>query len=195
MRAARISFSGERAFEVYIEASYADTLWQKLEGLLPDFDGVCYGLEALGALRIEKGHVTGAELDGRVTLEDAGFAKMASSKKDYIGNVLRKRPYLADNEERQKLVGIMPVNPSETFSAGAILCAPDNVAGFGDGWISAVTHSPALGHWIGVGFAKAGYQAWEGQELVAADPVRGKSVRVRLVSPHMFDEKGERMHG
>ena len=195
MRAARISFSGERAFEVYIEASYADTLWQKLEGLLPDFDGVCYGLEALGALRIEKGHVTGAELDGRVTLEDAGFAKMASSKKDYIGNVLRKRPYLADNEERQKLVGIMPVNPSETFSAGAILCAPDNVAGFGDGWISAVTHSPALGHWIGVGFAKAGYQAWEGQELVAADPVRGKSVRVRLISPHMFDEKGERMHG
>ena len=139
--------------------------------------------------------MTGAELEGRVTLEDAGFAKMASTKKDFVGNVLRHRPYLANHETRQKLVGIMPIDSADSFSAGAILCAPDNVAGFGDGWVSAVTHSPALGHWIGLGFATSGYEAWDGQELIAADPIRGKSVRVRLVSPHMFDKTGERMHG
>ena len=194
MRAARISFSGERAYEVYIEASYAKALWERLYGLLDDFDGVCYGMETLGALRIEKGHVTGAELDGRVTLEDAGFAKMASSKKSYIGDVLRHRPHLSDHHSRQKLVGIMPVEDGQTFNAGAILCRPDAQTGFGDGWVSAVTHSPALGHWIGLGFAKGGYDEWQGKELVACDPIRGKSAKVRLVSPHMFDPKGGRMH-
>ncbi|MGC6517034.1 MAG: 2Fe-2S iron-sulfur cluster-binding protein [Candidatus Puniceispirillaceae bacterium] len=195
VRAARISFSGERAYEVYIEAAYAKSFWQKLVSFLDEFDGVCYGLEALGALRIEKGHVTGAELEGRVTLEDAGFAAMASSKKDYVGNVLRRRPALQNHQERQQLVGIMPVDNNQTFGAGAILCAPDNLAGFGDGWISAVTHSPALGHWIGLGFAKGGYKQWEGTHLIAADPVNMRQVAVKLVSPHMFDPKGERMHG
>ncbi|MGC6529961.1 MAG: FAD-dependent oxidoreductase [Candidatus Puniceispirillaceae bacterium] len=195
MRAARISFSGEMAYEVYIEAHYAKALWQKLYDLLPEYDGVCYGLESLGTMRIEKGHVTGAELDGRVTLEDAGFAKMASSKKDYVGKVLRERAYLKDSNERQKLVGIMPVDPKETFGGGAILCDADHVKGFGDGWVSGVTHSPAFGHWIGVGFITGGHEAWQGREVVAAEPVKGRHVRVKLVSPHMFDPKGDRMHG
>ena len=195
MRAARISFSGERAYEVYIEADFARALWERMVALLPEFDGVCYGMEALGALRIEKGHVTGAELDGRVTIEDAGFGKMASSKKDFGGNVLRHRPHLSDASERQQLVGIQPIDADESFRAGSILCEDETKAGFGDGWVSAVTHSPALGHWIGVGFAKGGYEVWEGRTLIAADPVNGQSVRVRLVSPHMFDPEGGRMHG
>ncbi|MGC6536235.1 MAG: 2Fe-2S iron-sulfur cluster-binding protein [Candidatus Puniceispirillaceae bacterium] len=195
VRAARISFSGERAFEVYIEAHYGQMLWQKLYECLPDFDGVCYGLEALGALRIEKGHLTAAELDGRVTIEDAGLGKMASSKKDYIGSVLRKRPYLQQSGERPQLVGIVPVEDGDTFNAGALLCDKDKVSGFGEGWITAVTHSPALGHWIGLGFVKGGLSRWEDSTLIAADPVRDKMTKVKLISPHMFDATGERMHG
>ena len=195
IRAARISFSGERAYEVYIEAHYGQHLWQSCYQLLDEFDGVCYGLEALGALRIEKGHVTAAELDGRVTLEDAGFGKMASKTKPFIGSVLRHRALLQKTDDRPQLVGIMPVDKNETFNAGALLCAADNVAGFGDGWITAVTHSPALGHWIGLGFVKGGHVAWEDKGLIAADPVRGQSTKVMVVSPHMFDPKGGRMHG
>ena len=195
IRAARISFSGERAYEVYIEAHYGHYLWQSCQALLDEFDGVCYGLEALGALRIEKGHVTAAELDGRVTLEDAGFGKMASKTKPFIGSVLRHRPVLQDTDARPQLVGIMPVDKNQTFNAGAILCAQDNVAGFGDGWVTAVTHSPVLGHWIGLGFVKGGTEAWDGKTLIAADPVRGQSTKIMVVSPHMFDPKGERMHG
>ena len=195
LRAARISFSGERAYEVYIEAHYGNMLWQRLVDLLPEFDGVCYGMEALGALRIEKGHVTGAELEGRVTLEDAGFAKMASTKKPYIGSVLRQRPYLQERESRQQLVGIFPKDKSQQFNAGAILCADDAEEGFGVGWVSAVTHSPALGHWIGIGFIEGGVSAWDEKVAIASDPVRGQSTSVEIVSPHMFDPKGERMHG
>ncbi|MFT5112589.1 MAG: heterotetrameric sarcosine oxidase alpha subunit [Parasphingorhabdus sp.] len=193
-RIARISFSGEMAFEVYVPSDYSsalmDMLWQEAE----QHDGCLYGLEALGALRIEKGHVTGAELDGRVTIEDAGLGKMASPKKSYIGSTLKNRDELL-REDRPRLVGIFPVNRSETFSAGAILCRGEEISGLGEGWITAVTHSPVLGHWIGLGFIKGGHANWQGRKLVAADPVRKGNIEVEVVSPHMYDPSGEKMYG
>ena len=119
-RIARISFSGERAFELYVNADHGAMVWQYLADFVARFDGCLYGMEALGTLRIEKGHVTAAELDGRVTLEDAGFTKMASDKKPYIGSVLRKRPHL-QTFDRPKLVGIFPKD-KHTDSGLGLFC-------------------------------------------------------------------------
>lgn len=193
-RIARISFSGELAYEVYTPSDYGPAAMDLLWGVSEPMGGCLYGLEALGAMRIEKGHVTGAELDGRVTIEDAGLGRMASLKKSYIGSALRKRPELV-REDRPRLVGIFPRDRHETFNAGAILCAADAVQGFGDGWISGVTHSPELGHWIGLGFIAGGLEAWQGKSVVAADPVRKSDVAVEIVSPHMVDPDGERLYG
>jgi sarcosine oxidase subunit alpha len=193
-RIARISFSGELAYEVYVPSDYGPAAMDLLWGVSEPMGGCLYGLEALGAMRIEKGHVTGAELDGRVTIEDAGLGRMASLKKSYIGSALRKRPELI-REDRPRLVGIFPRERHETFNAGAILCAADAVQGFGDGWISGVTHSPELGHWIGLGFIAGGLEAWQGKSVVAADPVRKSDVAVEIVSPHMVDPDGERLYG
>ena len=193
-RIARISFSGERAFEVYVPSDYApammDLLWQAVDPL----GGCLYGLEALGAMRIEKGHVTGAELDGRVSIDDAGLGKMASDKKSYIGSVLRKRPALL-SEDRPQLVGVFPKDRDQTFKAGAILCKQDALTGHGEGWITGVTYSPVLGHWIGIGFISGGHEPWSGHTVVAADPVRSANTDVEIVSPHMVDPEGERMYG
>ena len=193
-RIARISFSGEMAYEAYVPSDYAtammDMLWPEAE----KHDGCLYGLEALGALRIEKGHVTGAELDGRVSIDDAGLGKMASPSKSFIGSAMRDRPELL-REDRPQLVGIKPVDQSVTFNAGSILCKKEQVSGMGEGWITAVTHSPALGHWIGIGFMSGGYKAWEGKTVIAADPVRKGNIEVEIISPHMYDPSGERMHG
>lgn len=193
-RIARISFSGELAYEVYVPSDYGPVLMDLLWAAAEPLDGCLYGLEALGALRIEKGHVTGAELDGRVTIDDAGLGKMASPNKAFIGSVLRQRPELM-KEDRPRLVGIFPKDRSQTFNAGAILCAADKVEGHGEGWITAVTHSPELGHWIGLGFISGGVDAWQGKSVVSADPVRKGNIDVEIVSPHMIDPKGERMHG
>ena len=193
-RIARISFSGERAFEVYVPSDFGAAVMQSLWDAARPMDGCLYGLEALGALRIEKGHVTGAELDGRVTIEDAGLGRMASDKKTYVGSALRKRPEMV-RTNRPRLVGIFPKDRREIFNAGSILCAADNIAGYGEGWITAVTHSPALGHWIGLGFIKGGHEAWQGQDVVCADPVRKGNTSVEIVSPHMYDPQGERMYG
>ncbi|NVK30096.1 MAG: (2Fe-2S)-binding protein [Gammaproteobacteria bacterium] len=194
VRIARISFSGERAFEIYCGSGYAEHMMEGLWAAAEPLDGCLYGLEALGALRIEKGHVTGAELDGRVTLEDAGFAKMASTKKPYVGNVLRQRPAM-QREGRPQLVGILPKDRSGKFNAGAILCKPDQISGHGEGWITAVTHSPVMGHWIGLGYITGGAEAWQQKAAVAADPLRLGNVEVEIVSPHMYDPSGEKMRG
>jgi sarcosine oxidase subunit alpha len=191
---ARISFSGELAYELYVPADHGEAMMEMLWPVARGLEGCLYGLEALGTLRIEKGHVTGAELDGRMTLDDAGLGKMASTTKPFIGNVLRQRPDLM-REDRPRLVGVFPKDRSQTFNGGALLCASDRLEGFGEGWITAVTHSPALGHWIGLGYISGGHEAWAGKPVIAADPVRKGNVAVEVVSPHMFDPEGVRMHG
>ena len=50
-----------------------------------------YGTEALGVMRIEKGHIGGGELNGQTTARDLGLGRMMSAKKDYIGRVMAKR--------------------------------------------------------------------------------------------------------
>ena len=191
---ARISFSGEMAFEVYSPSDYGpsviDMIWESANS----FQGCLYGLEALGALRVEKGHVTGAELDGRITIDDAGLGKMASTKKSYVGSSMRKRGVLKD-ENRETLVGIFPKNRKHTFDAGTIICEKNFIKGNGIGRITSVTHSPELGHWIGLGFIEGGYDKWKATSVVGSDPVRNKEVELEIVSPHMIDPEGKRMHG
>ena len=192
-RIARISFSGELAYEVYVPSDYAVSMMNLLWNQAQSLGGCLYGLEALGALRIEKGHVTGAELDGRVTIEDAGLGRMASPNKSFVGSALKNRPELV-RDDRPMLVGIKPKDRSKTFNAGSILCKPGHVEGMGEGWVTAVTHSPALGHWIGLGFISGGHEAWQERIAIVTDPLRKDDVEAEIVSPHMYDPEGERMH-
>ncbi|MBO67368.1 MAG: sarcosine oxidase subunit alpha [Acidiferrobacteraceae bacterium] len=193
-RIARISFSGELAYEVYVPADFGPHVMEKLWTTAKNFGGCLYGLEALGTLRIEKGHVTGAELDGRVTLEDAALGKMASPNKSFIGSTLSRRSELL-REDRPQLVGIFPKDRMATFNAGSILKGATSVVECGDGWITAVTHSPELGHWIGIGFISGGRRAWLDKQVFSSDPVRNMDVEVEIVSPHMVDPDGVRLHG
>ena len=92
-------------------------------------------------------------------------------------------------------MGLFPKNKNEKFDAGTILCEPGKVNGFGIGRITAVTHSPALGHWIGLGFIKGGVHSWKNKEVIGSDPVRNNEVKIEIVSPHMYDPEGDRMYG
>ncbi len=191
---ARLSFSGEMAWEVMCPADFAPAMWQALLMRLRAEGGMPYGLEALDCLRVEKGHVTGRELDGRTTAHDVGLGGMASTKKDYVGRVLAGRPDLV-RADRPRLVGLVPVEPGARFRAGSVLLPDAEATGHGLGWVSSIADSPAVGQRIGLGFVAGGLAEWEGREIVAASPVDGQSVPVRVVSPHFFDPDGGRMHG
>ena len=175
-------------------ADYCAAMFDALLTRVKAAGGVPYGLEAMDCMRVEKGHVTGRELDGRTTADDIGLGMMASKKKHYIGRVLAGRTDLV-REDRPKLVGLVPVEKGARFKAGSILFPPGEKTGHGLGHVSSIADSPELGSWIGLGFVTGGLAEWDGKEITAENPIDSQSTAVRVVSAHFFDPKGERRHG
>lgn len=190
----RISFSGELAYEIAVPTRYGNSLVRALMEAGKNFDVTPYGTEALGVMRIEKGHPAGNELNGRTTARHLGMEKMVSKKKDCIGNVLSERPYL-NRENDYRLMGFKPVDRKEILStAGSHFIAIGDTPNMDNdqGWMSSVAFSPTLGHSIGLGFILGGEQRI-GETVRAFDPVHSKDIPVEIVSPHFIDPEGKRM--
>src|SRR6056297_1541685 len=191
----RISFSGELAFEVAVPARYGNSMMDVLMEAGREYDAVPYGTEALGVMRIEKGHAAGNELNGQTTAHNLGMGRMVSQKKDCIGNVLSQRPEML-REDAVKLVGFRPVDRATGLIAGSHFIGQGDAATMENdqGWMSSVAYSPSLGHSIGLGFLKRG-DARMGEILRAVSPVHGREMEVEVVSAHFIDPDGERLRG
>ena len=107
----RVSYSGELAYEVATPAGYGERVWTALLDAGKAFDIIPYGLEAMGVMRVEKGHVAGPELTGQTTARDLGLERMMKKKGDFIGRVNAMRPGLLA-PDRPTLVGVQAVDPS-----------------------------------------------------------------------------------
>ena len=195
VRLFRISFSGERAYEVQAPAPFGLAVWEALMAAGDAYGVTPYGLEALGTLRIEKGHVAGAELDGRTTPDDLGLGRMAGRKKPYIGHRLLEREGLVD-ADRMVLVGLVPVDGKSSIPNGSNLVPDARASAPLDvhGHVTSTASVNSLGHPIALGFLRRG-RARMGEELDAAFPLRDRVTRVRVVEPCFLDPKGERLHG
>ena len=189
----RLSFSGELAYEVYSGAGHGQEVWDTLMQAGKPLGIMPYGLEALGTLRIEKGHVTGAEIDGRTTAHDLHLEWMLSKKKPYIGQAMMNRPGLTD-ENRLTLVGIISAN-SKPIPGGGHIVEEDEVTEPAQslGHITATCYSPALEKYIALALVKNG-RTRIGTQAFATAPLTGAHVPVEIVSHHMFDPEGRRMH-
>jgi methylglutamate dehydrogenase subunit C len=194
LRILRLSYSGERAYEIYVGAIGGEQLWSRLLEAGRPFDLKPYGVEALGALRVEKGHVAGPEIDGRTTLDDLGLGRMTGKRTGFVGDVLRRRPAF-QAPDRQRLVGLECIEEGKRLRGGAILFLPgEKPYGHGRGRVTSVTFSPERGHYVGLALL-AGDVASEGSEVVAVYPMKVETVRARIVSPVFLDPQGERLHG
>ncbi len=189
VRVFRISFSGEMAYEIATPAGYAQTVWNAVLEAGEEFAIEPYGLEALGLLRIEKGHVAGSELNGQTTAIDLGLGKMVKKRGDFVGRALSQRPGLTD-PERPHLVGIRPVNRGETLRAGAHLVEPGST--HSHGWITGVTRAVELEGWIGLAML-SGATARRGTRMHAAYPLANEIVEVEITSPHFIDPENLRV--
>jgi sarcosine oxidase subunit alpha len=190
----RLSFSGELAFEIGVPARYGDALAQMLMELGAPFGIVPYGTEALGVMRIEKGHVAGNEIDGRTTARDLGLHRMMSTKKEFIGRVMAGRAALLD-DNRPALVGFKPVDRRERLRAGAhvLPLGAAQTAANDQGVVTSAAFSPSLDHWIALGLLVRGRER-VGERARAADPVRNSVVEVEVCAPCFVDPKGARLH-
>lgn len=194
-RVFRLSFSGERAYEIAVPAQYGDAAIRAIMAAGEAFGITPYGTEALGVMRIEKGHASGPELNGQTTAHDLGLGRMLSKKKDFIGKAMALRPALTD-AGRSRLVGITPCDPAQRLRAGAHILPPDKpaLAAHDQGWVTSVAHSPECGHWIGLALVAHGPERI-GERLRAVDLLRGEDVAVRLCDPVFIDKEGVRLHG
>ncbi len=186
----RISFSGEEGYELAVPTRYGEALFRDLVARAETMGGGPYGMEALNVLRIEKGFITHAEIDGRVTAYDIGMEKMVSAKKDCIGKSAAKRPGMW-GPDREQLVGLKTVGP---ISAGAHLFEPGAEVHreTDQGYVTSVCFSPTLNAWLGLGFLKDG-RARIGERIRLIDHLRGLDVICEVVPPVFHDPEGEKL--
>ena len=189
----RISFSGELAYEIAVPARYGNAMMGVLMQAGAEYDATPYGTEALGVMRIEKGHAAGNELNGQTSAHNLGMGRMVSQKKDSIGAVLSQRPEMI-RDDAIKLVGFRPVNRADKLVAGSHFITRGDVASMDNdqGWMTSVAYSPSLGHSIGLGFIKRGDQR-QGEIVRAVNPLMGSEIEVEIVSAHFIDPEGERL--
>ncbi|MGC3936443.1 sarcosine oxidase subunit alpha family protein [Roseobacter sp. EG26] len=191
----RISFSGEHAYEIAVPARYGESLFELLVKRAESLSGGAYGMEALNVLRIEKGHITHAEIHGRTTGFDIGFARMISTKKDCIGQTMAARDGLVD-PGRERFVGMKPVGAVKELTAGAHVFEKDASAirVNDQGYVTSVAFSPTLGHFIGLGFVKRGPERY-GEVMRVVDHLRDLETEVEICDPVFFDPEGGRTRG
>lgn len=187
----RISFSGELAYELAVPAHHAVELCQALlhagreEGIAP------YGLDALNTLRIEKGHLTGAELNGNTSAWDLGLGRMLKASGDFIGAALAGRPALA-NPDRLQLVALRPLETGSVLRNGAQLvshAAPRDSLGF----VTSATPSVVRRGWVGLALLADGRRRL-GERLIATSPAQDEQTPVEIMSSTWFDPRNSRAH-
>jgi len=191
----RISFSGEQAYELAVPARYGEAVFRELLARAEALGGGAYGMEALDVLRIEKGLLTHAELDGRTTAFDIGAERMISARKECIGKAAAARPGLR-GAHRAQLVGLRPLDPAARLTAGAHLfaVAEPAVRDNDQGHVSSACWSATLASHLALGFLRNG-RARHGERVRMVDHLRGIETLCEVCEPVFFDKQGERARG
>ncbi|AYG76594.1 sarcosine oxidase subunit alpha family protein [Rhizobium sp. CCGE532] len=191
----RISFSGELAYELGVPAAYGEFVADAIMQAGQKHEICAYGAEALGVLRIEKGHVTHAEINGTVTTGDLGFARMVSTTKpDFIGKAMLAREGL-QAADRPRLVGIKPLDPATSFRTGAHILAQGAAATLENdqGYVTSSAFSPNLGHTIGLALVKNGPERI-GEKIIVWNGLRNEYTDAVICSPVFIDPQNEKLH-
>ena len=196
----RISFTGERSFEINVAGSDGLALWEAVmdagarHGITP------YGTETMHLLRAEKGFIiVGQETDGTVTPHDLGLESMVARNKDFIGkrSLARRDTRRAD---RRQLVGLQPEDRREVLPEGAQIteAALALPRGHGSRPVPMIGHvtssymSPNLGRSFALALVKGGRAALGRQVFV---PLEGRAAKARIVEPVFIDRERVRQRG
>jgi sarcosine oxidase subunit alpha len=194
-RIARISFSGELAYEINVATWYGLAVWEAVYAAGSGFDITPYGTETMHVLRAEKGYpIVGQDTDGTVTPIDLGMEWIVSKRKQFVGSRSLRRPDTA-RPDRKQLVGLLPVDPSALLPEGAQLVAADTPPAPPVPMLGHVTssyRSAALGRTFALALVKSGRDRL-GQVLHA--PLGDRTIAATVVEPVLYDPEGTRRDG
>jgi len=191
----RMSFSGERGFEVNVPADYGEAVWEALWAEGQKHGACAYGTETMHVLRAEKGYIiVGQDTDGTVTVNDAGLDWAIGKKKtDFVGIRGMKRPDLVAGGRKQ-LVGLKTKDPKVVLEEGAQIVAdpkqpiPMKMIGH----VTSSYWSENCGRSIALAVVVDGHKRM-GETLYV--PMPDRTIEVEVCGTVFFDEKGEHLNG
>jgi sarcosine oxidase subunit alpha len=191
----RMSFTGDRGFEVNVPADYGLAVWKALWAEGQKHGACAYGTEAMHVLRAEKGYIiVGQDTDGTVTPGDAGLDWAIGKKKtDFVGIRGLTRPDLVA-AGRKQLVGLKTKDPKTVLEEGAqIVVSPNQPIPMKMiGHVTSSYWSENCGSSIAMGLVVDG-RSRLGETLHV--PMPSGAIEVEVCSPVFFDEKGGRLNG
>ena len=193
IRVTRVSFTGDRSYEISVRADRAGELWARLKEEGRSFDAVLLGAEALMILRAEKGYiVVGKDSDGTSRPMDFGLtAPLARKKAEFIG----KRSLLmaeAQDEDRKQFVGLEVVDGGEPLPTGAHGVERTAAGVRSIGYVTSSYASPTLKRPIALGLIERGLSRHG--DIIDIQHL-GKIRQARIVAPCALDPEGARLNG
>ena len=192
LRIARVSFTGDRSYELSVPARRAGALRARLAAKLEAFGGGLLGLEALMILRAEKGFiVVGKDTDGTTMPHDLGVTGPRDSRADeYIGKRSLFMP-VATDKGRKQLVGLSVAAGEPPLPTGAHVVRGAGRQRRSQGYVTSSYMSPALGRPVALGLVEDGMSRMG--EVVGVYHL-GSERRAAIAPQVALDPEGKRLH-
>lgn len=193
-RIMRISFSGERCYEVNVPSGDGLRLWEAIHAAGAEYGITPYGTETMHVLRAEKGYIIiGQDTDGSVTPLDLGMGGLVTKTKDCLG----KRSLAREDTvrpDRKQLVGLLPDDPGFVLPEGAQILNEQPTAETAPmvGHVTSSYMSPTLERSIAMALVKGG--ASRMGERVFVSMQGGRIAAATIANPVFLDPKAERQN-
>ncbi len=194
-RIARVSFTGERGYEISVPARYGAALWRHLLDLGRPVGITPFGIETLSVLRAEKGFILiGRDTDGTTMPHDLGMLGPLKNKEiDYVGRRSLRLPE-ARRADRRQLVGLQVLDQGGPLANGAHSVTTREGRMVSTGYVTSSYMSPTLRRPIALALL-AGGRALQAEGAKVEVFHLGQRRPARVVAPCFFDPKGGRLHG
>ena len=196
-RVARVSFSGELAYEINVPGHHGLAMWWAVIAAGAPFGLTPYGTEAMHVLRAERGYViVGQDTDGTVTPHDLGMSWIVrTDDSDFIGRRSLSRPDTV-RPDRKQLVGLLPTDRDRWIPEGAQLVATSDAAATPPipmlGFVTSSYRSPILERTFALAMVKGG------RDLIGSTVVAATTegpIEAEVAAPVFYDPEGARRDG
>jgi glycine cleavage system aminomethyltransferase T len=180
----RLSFTGEVSYELHHPADRSVELWQALMAKGADLGIMPHGMDALFALRLEKGHVIvgmDTEMDSSPRRLGMGWAVRSDDGRDFLGrDALLRTALLPPDKQLLGLVGDPTDNPAAP-AEGEVLWHGDRQVGY----VTSSRFSSQLGHAVMLGWVRS-------RDGATPDALIAGGQTVRPAATPFYDPEGAR---
>ncbi len=195
-RIMRISFSGELAYEINVEANYGRYIWDQVQALGKRWNITPYGTESMHVLRAEKGFIiVGQDTDGSMTPMDVNMSWILAKDKpfSYVG----RRSFTIEalvKDDRLQLVGLLTKDAAVVIPEGSHI-VDDKRSSIG--YVTSSYFSPILRRSIALAQLQNGLNKLGDTVIVKIVQKRQglKEIPCDVSSSVFYDPNGEKVDG